>query len=82
MAKPFTEWTVLPHGKLERVQDNLLSVTGLMNMPPMGPVTRRMTAVRWPTGDWSSSLTETSSPRTRPRCLAASPKSYGPESRS
>jgi hypothetical protein len=46
MAKPFTEWTVLPHGKLERVQDNMLSVTGLLNMPPMGQVTRRMTVVR------------------------------------
>lgn len=46
MAKPFTQWTVLPHGKLERLQDNLLSVTGMLNMPPMGQVTRRMTVVR------------------------------------
>lgn len=46
MAKPFSEWTVLPHGKLTRLDDNLLSVTGLMRMPPMGEVERRMTVVR------------------------------------
>jgi|SRR5450432_478995 len=46
MAKPFSEWTVLPHGKLKRIDDNLLSVEGLLNMPPMGEVTRRMTVVR------------------------------------
>jgi hypothetical protein len=46
MAKPHREWTVLPHGKLKRLEHNLLSVTGTMNMPPMGEVTRRMTIVR------------------------------------
>ncbi len=46
MAKPFREWTVLPHGKLTRVDDNLLSVTGVLRMPPMGDVERRMTVVR------------------------------------
>ncbi|HEY4186332.1 MAG TPA: hypothetical protein VGP07_14755 [Polyangia bacterium] len=46
MAKPFKEWTVLPHGKLQRVDDGLLSVTGLLQMPPMGEVPRRMTVVR------------------------------------
>lgn len=46
MAKPFTEWTVLPHGKLTRLDDNLLSVTGVLRMPPMGDVMRRMTVVR------------------------------------
>ncbi|MEI9949959.1 MAG: hypothetical protein WDO74_13505 [Pseudomonadota bacterium] len=46
MAKPHSEWTVLPHGKLKRLEHNLLSVTGTMNMPPMGDVTRRMTIVR------------------------------------
>lgn len=46
MAKPHSEWTVLPHGKLKRLEHNLLSVTGEMNMPPMGEVTRRMTIVR------------------------------------
>jgi len=46
MAKPHSEWTVLPHGKLKRLEHNLLSVTGTMNMPPMGEVTRRMSIVR------------------------------------
>ena len=46
MTKPHREWTVLPHGKLKRLEHNLLSVTGTMNMPPMGAVTRRMTIVR------------------------------------
>lgn len=46
MAKPFNEWTVLPHGKLRRLEDNLLCVTGLLRMPPMGEVQRRMTIVR------------------------------------
>jgi hypothetical protein len=46
MAKPFSEWTVLPHGKLTRLDDNLLSVTGVLRMPPMGDVERRMTVVR------------------------------------
>lgn len=46
MAKPFTEWTVLPHGKLTLLEDNLLSVTGLLRMPPMGDVERRMTVIR------------------------------------
>jgi hypothetical protein len=46
MAKPFEKWTVLPHGKLTRLDDNLLSVTGIMRMPPMGEVDRHMTVVR------------------------------------
>ena len=46
MAKPFSEWTVLPHGKLTPLDDNLLSVTGVLRMPPMGDVDRRMTVVR------------------------------------
>jgi hypothetical protein len=46
MAKPFEQWTVLPHGKLTRLADNLLSVTGSMHMPPMGQVDRRMSVVR------------------------------------
>lgn len=33
MAKPFKEWTVLPHGKLVRIDDNILSVSGLIHMP-------------------------------------------------
>jgi hypothetical protein len=44
--KPFREWTVLPHGKLTPVDENILAVTGMMHMPPMGQVERRMTLVR------------------------------------
>jgi hypothetical protein len=46
MAKPFKEWTVLPHGRLERLEDNILTVTGKLNMPPMGKTDRRMTIIR------------------------------------
>src|SRR5882724_7341014 len=46
MAKPFTEWTVLPHGRLTRLDEDLISVEGTLRMPPMGDVTRRMTVVR------------------------------------
>ncbi len=45
MPKPFTEWTVLPHSKLSRLDDNLLSVTGDLAMP-VGDFPRRMTVVR------------------------------------
>lgn len=45
MAKSFKEWTVLPHGKLVRVDDNILSVSGLIRMP-VGEFPRRMTVVR------------------------------------
>src|SRR3954451_18444764 len=45
MPKPFTEWTVLPHGKLSRLDDNLLSVSGDLPMP-VGSFPRRMTVVR------------------------------------
>jgi hypothetical protein len=49
MPKPFSEWTVLPHGKLSRLDDNLLSVTGDLHMP-VGDVQRRMTVVRLQSG--------------------------------
>jgi hypothetical protein len=45
MPKPFTTWTVLPHSKLSRLDDNLLSVTGDLHMP-VGDFPRRMTVVR------------------------------------
>jgi hypothetical protein len=45
MPKPFTEWTVLPHGKLSRLDDNMLTVTGELHMP-LGDFPRRMTVVR------------------------------------
>jgi hypothetical protein len=46
MAKPFKEWTVLPHGPLVRLEENIMTVSGMLNMPPMGEVERRMTVVR------------------------------------
>lgn len=45
MPKPFTEWTVLPHGKLSRIDENLLTVVGDLHMP-LGDFPRRMTVVR------------------------------------
>lgn len=45
MTKPFTEWTVLPHGKLVRIDDNILSVVGDLHMP-IGDFPRRMNIVR------------------------------------
>jgi hypothetical protein len=50
MPKPFTEWTVLPHGKLSRLDDNLLCVTGDLPMP-IGDFPRRMTVVRLASGE-------------------------------
>jgi hypothetical protein len=46
MTKPFKEWTVLPHGKLNPLDGRMLTVTGMLHMPPMGEVSRRMTVVR------------------------------------
>ena len=46
MTKPHQDWTVLPHGKLKRIEEDLLTVTGTINMPPLGEVLRRMTIVR------------------------------------
>jgi hypothetical protein len=45
MPKPFKEWTVLPHGKLMKLEDDLLSVVGKLEMP-LGDYPRRMTVVR------------------------------------
>ena len=45
MTKPFQAWTVLPHGKLVQVDDNLLTVVGEIHMPLMD-LPRRMTVVR------------------------------------
>lgn len=46
MAKPFEQWTVLPHGPLHRVDDGLLSVTGRLPMPVGDDFPRRMTVAR------------------------------------
>jgi hypothetical protein len=45
MSKPLTEWKVLPHGRLTRVEDNILTVEGTIRMP-LGEFSRRMTVVR------------------------------------
>jgi hypothetical protein len=45
MPKPFTEWTVLPHGKPIKLDDDLLTVVGPLHMP-IGDFPRRMTIVR------------------------------------
>jgi hypothetical protein len=47
--KPFKTWTVLPHGKLVQLDDNLLSVSGEMPMP-LVETNRRMTVVRLQNG--------------------------------
>jgi len=41
MPKPFDTWTVLPHGSIEAIDENILSVAG-----PLGKFPRRMTIVR------------------------------------
>lgn len=45
MSKPFTDWTVLPHGRMRHHDDNLVTVAGVLRMP-LGDVVRRMTIVR------------------------------------
>jgi len=45
MTAPHTHWTVLPHGKLQALEDSLLTVTGTVKMP-VGTFERRMTVVR------------------------------------
>jgi hypothetical protein len=45
MAGVFKKWTVLPHGQLTRLEDNLLTVVGKLPMP-LGDFPRRMTVVR------------------------------------
>jgi hypothetical protein len=45
MTKPFKQWTVLPHGKLQQLEENLLSVVGELRMP-IGDFPRRMTVVK------------------------------------
>jgi len=44
MAKLHDEWTVFPHGPVERVDDGILSVEGEIHMP-LGRFPRRMTVV-------------------------------------
>lgn len=49
MTAPFKQWTVLPHGKLTRVNDRIVEVVGELNMPLL-ELPRRMTAVRLSSG--------------------------------
>lgn len=44
MPKFHTEWTVFPHGPVERIDDGILSVEGEIRMP-LGRFPRRMTVV-------------------------------------
>ena len=50
MTAPHKEWTVLPHGKLTRVNERILTVVGDLKMPLMH-LPRRMTVVRTTPGD-------------------------------
>ena len=45
MTKAFKQWKVLPHGKLEHLDNNILTVVGDIRMPLMH-LPRRMTVVR------------------------------------
>ena len=45
MAAPFKSWTVLPHGELTQIDDNILTVVGQISMA-VGPLPRRMTIIR------------------------------------
>ena len=45
MTKAFEQWKVLPHGKLEKLDGNILTVVGDIHMPLMD-LPRRMTVVR------------------------------------
>jgi hypothetical protein len=50
MTAPFKEWTVLPHGKLTRINDRITTVVGELKMPLL-ELPRRMTVVRLQSGD-------------------------------
>ena len=45
MPQPFTEWKVLPHGKLTAIDEDILTVTGDIPMP-VAEMKRRMTVVK------------------------------------
>jgi hypothetical protein len=49
MTAPFKEWTVLPHGKLTRVNERIVTVVGELKMPLL-ELPRRMTVVRLNSG--------------------------------
>jgi hypothetical protein len=45
MTAPHEQWTVLPHGRLQQIEDSILIVTGTVKMP-IGTFERRMSVVR------------------------------------
>jgi hypothetical protein len=45
MTHPYQHWRVRPHGKLSKIDDGILTVTGPIRMP-LGSFPRRMTVVR------------------------------------
>jgi hypothetical protein len=45
MSKALKKWKVLPHGELEKIDDNMMTVVGQIQMPLM-KLPRRMTVVR------------------------------------
>ena len=45
MTRPYPHWKVRPHGKLSKIDDGILTVTGPIRMP-LGSFPRRMTVVR------------------------------------
>ena len=45
MRQPSKHWKVLPHGKLSKIDEGILTVTGPIRMP-LGSFPRRMTVVR------------------------------------
>lgn len=49
MTAPFKQWTVLPHGRLTRVNGRILTVEGKLKMPLL-ELPRRMTVVRASSG--------------------------------
>lgn len=49
MTAPFKEWTVLPHGKLTRLNERIVTVVGDLKMPLLN-LPRRMTAIRLKSG--------------------------------
>jgi hypothetical protein len=50
MTAPFKEWTVLPHGKLTRLNERIVTIVGDLKMPLM-KLPRRMTVVQLKSGD-------------------------------
>ena len=45
MPQPLDVWTVFPHGRIQRLAENLITVTGELHMP-LGDFPRRMTVAR------------------------------------